>query len=50
MLVPLGQQIIKGYDHALKVFAVSHSEIPAESFDSEVRSVELQPNLVGADL
>ena len=50
MLVPLGRQIIKGYDHALKVFAVSYSEIPAESFDSEVQSVEVQPNLVGADL
>src|SRR6516164_1005977 len=53
VLVPLGQQIIKGYNYALKVFAVSHSEIPAESFDSEVQSVEVRPNLVsivGPDL
>ena len=53
VLVPLGQQIIKGYNYALKVFAVSHSEIPAESFDSEVPSVEVHPNLVsivGPDL
>jgi class 3 adenylate cyclase len=53
VLVSLGERIIKGYDRSLEVFAVAHSEIPAESFDSGVQSVELQPNLVsivGPDL
>jgi hypothetical protein len=34
LLVPLGEQTIKGYDHGLGVFAVAHRDIPAATFDA----------------
>jgi adenylate cyclase len=46
VLVSLGEQTIRGYDHVLEVFAVAHSDTPAETFDSQLQSAEIQPDLV----
>ena len=43
-LVSLGERTIRGYEHALEVFAVAQSEIAAETFDSH-RQREVQPEL-----
>jgi adenylate cyclase len=45
-LVSLGERTIKGYDRALEVFAVAHSDTLAETFDSRLQSEEIQPDLV----
>jgi adenylate cyclase len=45
-LISLGERTIKGYDRALEVFAVAHSDTPAETFDSRPQSEEIQPDLV----
>src|SRR5262249_61855074 len=42
VLASLGERTIKGYDHALEVFAVAHSETPAEIFDCQRQSAEVQ--------
>jgi hypothetical protein len=36
VLVSLGERTIKGFDRALEVFGVLHSEIPADTVDSPV--------------
>jgi adenylate cyclase len=46
VLVSLGERTIKGYERSLEVFAVAHSEIPAENFDCKLQSAEVQPDLV----
>jgi adenylate cyclase len=45
-LISLGERTIKGYNHALEVYAVAHSDTPAETFDSRPQSEEIQPDLV----
>jgi adenylate cyclase len=40
VLVSLGEQTIRGYDRALEVFAVAHSDTPAETFDGQLLNAE----------
>jgi adenylate cyclase len=46
VLASLGERTIKGYDDALEVFAVAHSDTPAGTFDRPQRSEQIQPDLV----
>jgi adenylate cyclase len=40
VLVSLGEQTIRGYDRALEVFSVAHSDTSAETFDGQLLNAE----------
>jgi adenylate cyclase len=42
-LVPLGKRMIKGYDHALQVFAVAHGDTVVGYPDSRLQRPRLEP-------
>jgi adenylate cyclase len=42
-LVPLGKRIIKGYDHALQVFAVAHGDTVVGYPDCQLQRPRLEP-------
>ena len=45
-LVPLGRRIIKGYDHALQVFAVAHGDAAIRYPDCQLQRQRLDPATV----